>query len=128
MENTVGSIMSGTLGLPIIRKFMEYKAIITKMLASKSMIFRLTFSQPVIIPAPAPASVATRVETKGSTPLVIKIAATAPPKGKLPSTVKSGKRSTRKEINTPKATRLKISPISSAPHNEYIDIVKDNEG
>src|SRR5690606_23486909 len=52
----------------------------------------------------------------------ISVAATAPPSGKLPSTVRSGKRSRRKEISTPSATRLKIRPISRAPSKENRDM------
>ena len=37
MVNTVGSEMSGTFGRPITRKLIEYRAIIIRMLASKSM-------------------------------------------------------------------------------------------
>jgi hypothetical protein len=50
------------------------------------------------------------------------MAQTAPPRGKLPSTVRSGKRSKRKEMKTPSATRLKIRPISMAPRMENRDI------
>jgi len=98
-----------------MRRLIEYRAIIIRMLASRSMILRLTLSQPVISPAIAPASVAAMVAVKGSWPAAIMVAATAPPSGKLPSTVRSGKRSSRKEMYTPRATRLKIRPISSAP-------------
>jgi len=62
----VGSVIKGTLGLPMMRRLIEYSAIIIRMLASRSMILRLTLSQPVIRPATAPASVATMVEVKGS--------------------------------------------------------------
>ena len=99
MVKTVGSVMSGTLGLPMMRRFTEYSAIIIRMLASRSMILSLTFSQPVTRPA-----------------------------AKLPSTVRSGKRSRRKEIYTPKATRLKIRPISSAPSNENNDMGQIQSG
>ena len=44
-------------------------------------------------------------ELTGLTPATIEIPATAPPKGKLPSAVKSGKSSVRNEIRTPSATR-----------------------
>ncbi|MNY83352.1 hypothetical protein D3C86_2260640 [compost metagenome] len=50
------------------------------------------------------------------------MAQTAPPSGKLPSTVRSGKRSKRNEMKTPSATRLKIRPISMAPRNEKSDM------
>ena len=88
----------------------------TRMPASRSMIFRLTLSQPVSTPAIAPAAVAMAVARKGSYPREMSVAATAPPSGKEPSTVRSGKLSTRKVMNTPSATRLKTSPISSEPH------------
>jgi len=128
MVKTVGSVMSGTLGLPMMRRFTEYSAIIIRMLASRSMILSLTLSQPVTSPAAAPAKVAAMVATNGSVPEAISVAQTAPPSGKLPSTVRSGKRSRRKEINTPKATRLKIRPISSAPNNENNDMGQIQSG
>src|SRR5690606_23977336 len=121
-ENTVGSVISGTLGRPMILRLTEYSAIIIRMPASRSMILSLTLSHPVIAPASAPASVATSVAEKGSQPATISVAATAAPSGKLPSTVRSGKRSIRKEINTPNATRPHMRPNSSAPHNAYQDM------
>ena len=61
----VGSLISGTLGPPMMRRLTEYRAIIIKMEASKSMILSLTLSQPVIMPAAAPAAVAAKVATQG---------------------------------------------------------------
>ena len=55
--NTVGSLMSGMLGPPMMRRLTENSAIIIRIEASRSMIFSRTFSQPVIKPATAPASV-----------------------------------------------------------------------
>ncbi len=86
------------------------------------MIFSLTLSRPVASPASAPAAVAARVALYGSQPRAMRVAQTAPPSGKLPSTVRSGKRSRRKEMNTPSATRLKIRPISRAPNRENRDM------
>ena len=86
------------------------------------MIFRRTLSQPVIRPATAPAAVPASVASQGLVPVEIRMAQTAPPSGKLPSTVRSGKRSSLNEMKTPSATRLKIRPISTAPSNEKRDI------
>ena len=114
--------MRGTLGPPMMRRLIEYSAIIIRMLASRSMILSLTLSQPVISPATAPAAVAASVATQALVPVEIRMAQTAPPSGKLPSTVRSGKRSSRNEMKTPRATRLKIRPISTAPSREKKDM------
>lgn len=66
-------------------------------------------------PDKAPAAKAARVASTGCQPVTSAVAATAPPRGKLPSTVRSGKLMTRNEMNTPSATSAKIKPISSAP-------------
>src|SRR5690606_40037693 len=63
------------------------------MLASRSMMRSRTLSQPVIRPATAPAAVAAMVAENGSTPPAMRVAATAPPSGKLPSTVRSDRKS-----------------------------------
>ena len=73
-------------------------------------------------------AVAAMVATNGLVPVEIKMAQTAPPSGKLPSTVRSGKRSNRKEIKTPSATRLKIRPISTAPSREKKDMGQQQWG
>jgi hypothetical protein len=49
--------------------------------------------------------IASAVARYGSMPATIALAATAAPSGKLPSTVRSGKLSTRNDRNTPSATR-----------------------
>ena len=72
----------------------------TRMPASRSMIFRLTLSQPVSTPAIAPAAVAMAVARKGSYPREMSVAATAPPSGKEPSTVRSGKSRRTSSIST----------------------------
>src|SRR5450830_1328584 len=56
---------SSEIGLPITRRLMEYSAIIMRILASRSMIFRRTFSQAVVKPASAPARIATPVARNG---------------------------------------------------------------
>ena len=84
--------------------------------------FSRTFSQPVTRPAPAPASAATPQASHGFQPPTMSTAATAPPSGKLPSAVRSGKSSTRNEIHTPSATSAKMRPISSAPISESMDM------
>ena len=55
---------------------------------------------------------ATAVAANGFQPATISAAATAPPSGKLPSTVRSGKLMMRNERKTPSATSPKIRPIS----------------
>ena len=74
-------------------------------------------------PARAPANAAMPQASQGFQPDTISTAATAPPSGKLPSAVRSGKSSTRNEIHTPSATSAKMRPISSAPMNEIMDMV-----
>ena len=54
----------------------------------------------------------------GSTPVDDRVAATAAPSGKLPSTVRSGKLRTRNDRNTPSATRPNTSPISTRPEGD----------
>jgi hypothetical protein len=112
-------VISGTLGAPMTRRLIEYSAIIIRILASRSMIFRRTFSQPVMKPASAPASSATkvaeRVDAGGD-----QVAATAPPSGSCRR--RSGRETRmRKEISTPSATRLKIRPISRRPAEKKKD-------
>ena len=102
----------------MMRRLIEYKAIITRILASNCKIFSRTCNQPVTKPAAAPASAPAADASQGSTPAVIMVAATAPPSGKLPSAVRSGKSRIRNEISTPSATSEKIRPISSAPSIE----------
>src|SRR5256885_9951226 len=81
----------------MMRRLTEYRPIIIRMEASRSMIFRRTLSQPVIRPATAPAAVPASVASQGLVPVEIRMAQTAPPSGKLPSTVRSGKRSNLNE-------------------------------
>ncbi|MNT60225.1 hypothetical protein D3C72_1977930 [compost metagenome] len=101
----------------MMRRLIEYSAIITRMLASSCRMLRRTCSQAVTRPDTAPASAPKPQASHGSWPPAIRVAATAPPSGKLPSAVRSGKSRMRKEISTPSATSAKIRPISRAPIN-----------
>src|SRR5688572_23611603 len=65
---------------------------------------------------------ATAVATNGFQPLTMSAAATAPPSGKLPSTVRSGKLMIRNERKTPSATSPNIRPISMAPSDAMSDM------
>ncbi|MPN50955.1 hypothetical protein SDC9_198595 [bioreactor metagenome] len=80
---------SGTFARPIIRIFMEYKASWVRMPERMAGIRSLVCSSPVMAPAAMPASVAKNSVSKGSIPFVIRIALTAPPVQRLPSTVRS---------------------------------------
>ena len=63
---------------------------------------------------------ATENGTTAST--LMSTAAVAPPSGKLPSAVRSGKSRMRNESSTPSATSAKMKPISSAPMKENSDM------
>ena len=68
-----------------------------RMLASRCRILKRTLRMAVTNPATAPATSAAAVAAQASIPPVIAVATTAAPRGKLPSTVRSGKLSTRKD-------------------------------
>ena len=76
-----------------------------RMPAKRLFIFSLVFSTPVRQPATKPAPMAQAEANPGSTPSTMRRAQTAPPRGKLPSTVRSGKASTLKVSAMPRATR-----------------------
>jgi len=65
---------------------------------------------------------AAAVAANGFQPATISVAATAPPSGKLPSTVRSGKLMMRNERKTPNATSPNIRPISMAPREAMSDM------
>ena len=88
-----------------MRRLMEYKATITKMPAKRFMILKRTFKKAVTKPAQKPAAAPANVASQGSRPLTRHTAQTAPPKGKLPSAVMSGKSSSLNEMSTPNATK-----------------------
>ena len=79
-------------------------------------IFPLVYNSPAAKPARQPAPTAAKVARKGLTPWVIKVTATAPPSGKEPSVVISGKFKIRKVIKIPKPRIAQTNPC------EIIDI------
>jgi hypothetical protein len=78
--------------------------VIIRMPANKELILNFVANIPVRQPAMNPAAMEIIVEEIGSIPSKINRAATAPPNGKLPSTVRSGKDKTRKVSAMPSAT------------------------
>ena len=106
----------------MMRKFSEYKAVMTKMPASKCNMPILTLSHAVTTPAIIPAIIPNRHAIQGLKPEMMDIAATAPPKGKLPSAVKSGKSNMRNDMSTPSAMMAYINPLSNAPKKAINDI------
>jgi len=64
--------------------------------ASRCRMCSRVFRSPVTAPAQKPAAAAARIERAGGQPAVMATVDTAAPSGRLPSTVRSGKSSTRK--------------------------------
>lgn len=92
---------------------MEYNPTITNIPESKLVILNLTCNIPVIPPAIAPATKAAKELKTGLYPFTRKAAATAAPKGKVPSTERSGKSNILYVIYTPKQTMENINPCSN---------------
>src|SRR5699024_9327699 len=92
-----------TWGDCMMRKLIEYNAIIIKIADKRALIFPFVWRIPVIQPARNPANAPNIVATTGDTPPIIETPATAAPVTKLPSTVKSGKSNTLNERYTPRA-------------------------
>jgi hypothetical protein len=99
---------------------MEYRETIISIPASRAFNLSLVLSKEVISPAPMPEIKAIRVANQGLTPATIRVAATAPPIGKLPSTVRSGKESTRNVIYTPRATNPYAKPSYKEIDSKFI--------
>ena len=112
---TVSSPSNGVFGRPITRRLTEYSAIDVNIPARICSTRKRWFRNAVTDPAAAPAAAAAAVAVQQSTPCVISAAATAAPSGNDPSTVKSGKSSTRNVRNAPSATKANASPVSPAP-------------
>ena len=112
---SVATPKSGMFALPITLIFIEYKAIIVKMPAKMPGIFSFVCKRAVAAPARQPEAKAAKTAKKGSTRALISTAPTAPPRAKLPSTVRSGKSSTLKVIKTPKAIMPHRIPCEAAP-------------
>lgn len=81
---------------------MEWQEVMTRIPDKRVGIFPLVYKRPVAIPARQPTPTAAKVAKNGFTPCVIKVTATAPPRGKEPSVVISGKFKIRKVIKIPK--------------------------
>ena len=86
---------------------------------NRSLIPAFVFKTPVINPANVPAKSAAAVAKKGLWPLTISEAATAAPKGKLPSTVKSENFSILKVIYNSRAIILNTRPCSKDLKNKF---------
>ncbi len=102
--------------LPIILMFIEYRAIIVRIPAKIPGIFNFVFSNPVTIPEIPPAIKEIKSATKGLQSKTMRAAFTAPPKAKLPSTVKSAKSSTLYVIYSPKHMIPQRTPWETAPY------------
>jgi hypothetical protein len=85
--------------------FIEYRAVMVNMEANRWRILSLVVNMPVTMPARKPAAMAGNKDNQGFIPLLIQTAETAAPKGRLPSTVKSGKSRTLKVMKTPRVMR-----------------------
>ncbi len=94
-------LSSETFALPIIIRLIEYSATMDRIPERSLFIFSLVLRIPVSRPASTPPPTASKVARNGSPPRNMKIAAIAPPSGKLPSTVRSGKSRTLKVKYTP---------------------------
>ncbi|CAG5957409.1 Uncharacterised protein [Streptococcus pneumoniae] len=70
---------------------MELHDVITKIPAKSVGIFPFVYNSPVKKPAKAPDNIPSKVDRNGFHPKLIAVTATAPPKGKEPSVVMSGK-------------------------------------
>ena len=100
-----GRLRSGRLLLPMMRRLIEYRAVITRMPESSGLILNLVCSTPVVAPASmpgekAPASVADQRDRQcrvGQQDAPTRAA----PRVIEPSTVMSAKRKTRNDRNTP---------------------------
>src|SRR5699024_6215423 len=102
-----------TLDPPMIRKLTDKEPVITKIPANKMGILPLVYSKPVIRPPAAPARKPYSVANIGEAPLVMAVTVTAAPRGKVPSTVISGKSKILKVKNkaTPKMAQSNPCPI-----------------
>ena len=93
--HSVSARSSGMLALPMMRRLMEYNAICVRMPASRGLMFAHTCSPPVMMPASTPTTNDDSTAHAGLTPATIITALIAAPVVNEPSTVRSGKSSTR---------------------------------
>lgn len=116
-ENTVSARSREIFAFPITWRLIEYRAIIVRIPERIAGIFNFVYKTPVITPAAAPQIIALRIPQPGFTFEEISEAATAPPRGKLPSQVMSGTSRTRKDKKTPIASIDHISPWATVDIN-----------
>ncbi len=107
-----------------IRRFIEYSPVITITPENKSLTFSFTFISPVASPASAPASIAPKRHITGFIPLRSMAVETTPPRGKVPSTLKSGKSSMLYVMYIPRASTPYISPCSMLDGTEFTNACK----
>ena len=108
---------------PITRRLIEYSAVMTRMPASRSLILKRVWVMPVTVPATVPVSTAASVAVSGLLPPMMRIAATAAPRVKLPSQVRSGKLNTRKLMNTLRPSRASSTPMVKAPSSKLMVVM-----
>ena len=101
--------------IPWIRRLTEYRASWVRIPARMAGMPMDVWKTPVTAPASMPTASAMSVASQGLTPLVIRMAATAPPVAKEPSTVRSAMSRIRKVIYTPMAIMPQIRPWATAP-------------
>ena len=94
--NTVSLRSSGMFAPSMIRRLTDHSAIMVRIPARRPSILPLVCSNPVTVPARNPVPKPARVASTGFQPARMPMAAVAAPVVKLPSTVRSGKLSTRK--------------------------------
>ena len=85
------------------RRLIEYRAVMTTIPARSAGTRKRVCTVAVAAPARAPAATAISAAAGNGRPAVMAEAAQAAPRGKLPSTVRSGKSRTRNVMNTPMA-------------------------
>ena len=86
------SVARSTVRLdPAICRFTENRAVMVMMPASRFRTFSFTWTTPVKRPARPPTTREMGSVSQALTPLVISTAVTAAPRGKVPSTPRSGK-------------------------------------
>ena len=113
--NTVSLLSSGVLDLSMMRRLMDHRLICVRMPERIAGISKTVVRKPVTAPQTAPAAVAARMASAGSTPATTRTAATAPPVAKLPSTVRSGMSSSLKVMKTPSTMMPQRMPWETAP-------------
>jgi len=100
--------------LPMIRKLTEYSAVMTRIPASRPWTPIRVCSRPVSIPAAHPAAAPAKVAHIGWISAVRRTAATAAPRAKEPSVVRSLKSNSRNVMYTPSTIKARKIPMVAA--------------